>query len=95
MKLFIKHIYLEYHLVVICSIENEDKSNMVASLDQFRRQFPAVASLSGIQNYLKRQLVVSGAKMVGDVVWKPAATVDMEKWVKYQITFFSIFEMFS
>ena len=52
---------------------------MVASLDQFRRQFPLIASLSGIQNYLKRQLVVSGAKMVGDVVWKPAATVDMEK----------------
>ena len=70
---------LGYHLVVICSIENEDKSNMVASLDQFRRQFPPITSVSGIQSYLKRQLVVSGAKTVGDVVWEPAATVDMEK----------------
>ena len=53
---------------------------MIASLDQFRRQFPPVASVSGIQSYLKRKLVVSGAKtVVGDVVWEPAATVDMEK----------------
>ena len=71
--------YVEYHLVVICSIENEDKSNMVASLDQFRRQFPPLSSVTGIQNYLKRQLVVSDAKSVGDVLWEPAATVDLEK----------------
>ena len=71
--------YVEYHLVVICSIENEDKSNMVASLDQFRRQFPPLSSVTGIQNYIKKQLVVSEAKSVGDVVWKPAATVDLEK----------------
>ncbi len=70
---------LGYHLVVICSIENEDKSNMVASLDQFRRQFPPLASVRGIQNYLKEQLVVSSRKMVGDVTWEPAGTVDMEK----------------
>jgi hypothetical protein len=30
---------------------------------------------------LKEQLIVSNAKMVGDVQWAPAATVDMEKWV--------------
>ena len=71
---FIYLPFLAYHLVVICSIENEDKSNMVASLDQFRRQFPAVASMGGIKSYLKRQLVVSGAKP-----WESAATVDMEK----------------
>ncbi len=70
---------LGYHLVVICSIENEDKSNMVASLDQFRRHFPPLASVRGIQNYLKKQLVVSSRKMVGDVTWEPAATVDVEK----------------
>ena len=52
---------------------------MVASLDQFRRQFPPITSVSGIQSYLKRQLVVSGAQMVGDVGWEAAATVDMEK----------------
>ena len=76
---FIYLPFLAYHLVVICSIENEDKSNMVASLDQFRRQFPPVVSVCGIQNYLNRQLVVSGARMVGDVRWEPAATVDVEK----------------
>jgi hypothetical protein len=52
---------------------------MVASLDQFRRQFPPVAQMKGIQHYLKEQLIVSNAKMVGDVQWAPAATVDMEK----------------
>ena len=52
---------------------------MVASLDQFRRQFPPPASVRGIQNYLKGQLAVSGEKLVGDVTWKPAAAVDMER----------------
>ena len=52
---------------------------MVASLDQFRRQFLPLASMRGIQNYLKQQLVASNRKMVGDVAWEPAATLDMEK----------------
>ena len=76
---FNKVSYLGYHLVVICSIENEDKSNMVASLDPFRRQFPPLTPMRGIQHYLKEQLIVSDAKMVGDVQWVPAAAVDMEK----------------
>ena len=52
---------------------------MVASLDQFRRPFPPVASLRGIQTYLRRQLLVLDSTMVGDTKWEPAATVDMEK----------------
>ena len=52
---------------------------MVASLDQFRRQFPPLSSMRGIQSYLKEQLVVSNRKVVGDVTWEPASTVDMEK----------------
>ena len=72
---------LGYHLVVICSIENEDKSSIVASFDEFRRQFLPPASMRGIQNYLKKQLVVSNQENVDEVTWEPAATVDMEKWV--------------
>jgi hypothetical protein len=75
----VSSFYLGYHLVVICSIENEDRSHMVASIDQFRRQFPLLTPMRGIQHYLKEQLVVSDSKMVGDVQWAPAATVDMEK----------------
>jgi hypothetical protein len=52
---------------------------MVASLDQFRRQSPPLTPMTGIQHYLKEQLIVSDAKMVGDIQWAPAATVDMEK----------------
>jgi hypothetical protein len=52
---------------------------MVASLDQFRRQFPPLASMTAIQDYLKRQLLVSNATMVGDTKWEPAASVDMDK----------------
>ena len=52
---------------------------MVASLHQFRRPFPPVASVRGIQTYLRTQLSVSDATMVGDTKWEPAATVDMEK----------------
>jgi hypothetical protein len=52
---------------------------MVASLDQYRRQLLPLRSMRDIQNYLKQQLIVSDAKMVGDVQWAPAATADMEK----------------
>jgi hypothetical protein len=52
---------------------------MVTSLDPFRRQFPPLTPMRGIQHYLKEQLIVSDAKMVGDVQWVPAAAVDMEK----------------
>ncbi len=52
---------------------------MVASLDQFRRHFSPITSVKCIHNYLKQQLVMSGEKMVGDVQWVPAATVDEEK----------------
>ena len=52
---------------------------MVASLEQFRRQFPLLASINVIRNHVKKQLVVSAAKMVRDVAWEPAATVDVEK----------------
>ena len=63
---------------MICNIEN-DKSNMVASLDQYRRQFPPLAPMGEIQNYLKNQLLVTDARMVGDTKWEPTATVDVEK----------------
>jgi hypothetical protein len=35
--------------------------------------------MRGIQRYLEKQLIVSDAKMVGEVKWEPAATVDMER----------------
>ena len=70
--------FLEYHLVVICSIENEDKSNMVASLDHFRRQFPLITSMGDIQDYLKEKLSLSETKIIGDVPWLPAANVDRD-----------------
>ena len=63
---------------MICSIKNE-KSNIVASLDQVGHKITPLASVEEIQNYLKKQLSVSDATMVGDTEWKPAATVDMEK----------------
>lgn len=67
-------------MVIICSIENEDKSNIATSLDQYRRQFLPHASVGEIQNYLKVQLVASKQKLVGDVTWEPAATVDMDRY---------------
>ena len=52
---------------------------MVASLEQFRRQFSFLAPMNVIESYIKQQLVVSDSKMVGDVAWAPAASVDVEK----------------
>ena len=71
---------LGYHLVVVCSIENEDKSNMVASLDQFRRQFPPMTSLQTLQLYLKRELAAPREKrIIGGVQWHAAGTVDKDR----------------
>ena len=51
---------------------------MVASLDEFRRQFPPLASISEIQNYLKRELSASDVTD-GNVKRKLAATVNMRR----------------
>ena len=70
---------IDYRLVVICSIENEDKSNMVASLDQYRRQFPQIMPVSSVKNYLHRQLAATTERrMIGDLQWQPAAVIDKD-----------------
>ena len=73
------YLYLAYRLVVICSIENENKSNMIASLDQFRRPFLPITSVRNIQDYLRRQLAArTETQTIGQVHWLPAATVDKD-----------------
>ena len=70
---------LDYRLVVICSIENEDKSNMVASLDQYRRQFPQIMPVSSVKNYLHQQLSgTTERRMIHEVQWQPAAVIDKD-----------------
>ncbi|XP_046860852.1 E3 ubiquitin-protein ligase rnf213-alpha-like [Xenia sp. Carnegie-2017] len=63
----------KYHLVVICSIEN-DKSNMVRALDPYRRSFPLLTPVKGVQRYLKEKL----AGQLNHNTCIPAAIVDEE-----------------
>ena len=52
---------------------------MVASLDQYRRQFPQIMPVSSIKNYLHRQLAATTERqMIGDVQWQPAAVIDKD-----------------
>ncbi|XP_046860850.1 E3 ubiquitin-protein ligase rnf213-alpha-like [Xenia sp. Carnegie-2017] len=66
----------KYRLVVVCSIEN-DKSNIVKSLDHYRRSLPPLTSLDCIQRYLKEKFVYQPPD--DDNVCTAAAIVDQEK----------------
>ncbi|XP_046861644.1 E3 ubiquitin-protein ligase rnf213-alpha-like [Xenia sp. Carnegie-2017] len=66
----------KYRLVVVCSIEN-DKSNIVKTLDHYRRSLPPLKSLDCIQRYLKEKFVYQ--PNLNDHVCTAAAIVDREK----------------
>ena len=86
MSFFAAFYSAEYHLVVICSIEN-DKSNMVRTLDPYRRSFPPLTSLEGVQRYLKEKLVCTN-QLINNT-FMPATIVDEEKYVLYKRLFFA------
>ena len=67
---------MNYHVVVIGSTETEDRSNMVASLDPFRRQFQSVIAQQRIQTYLNEKL--SARRTTDSDLCKPAAIVDKD-----------------
>ncbi|XP_046861659.1 E3 ubiquitin-protein ligase RNF213-like [Xenia sp. Carnegie-2017] len=66
----------KYRLVVVCSIEN-DKSNIVKTLDHYRRSLPPLTSLDCIQRYLKEKFLYQ--PNLNDHVCTAAANVDREK----------------
>ncbi|XP_022806308.1 E3 ubiquitin-protein ligase rnf213-alpha-like [Stylophora pistillata] len=72
-----------YGLVIICSCENEDRSNVVAALDQYRVAAPPCPSPDDLKIYLKDQFhappsqdgYVGGSK----ITWTTAGSLDPEK----------------
>jgi len=83
-RIILDFYYLvDYGLVVICSIEKEERANIVAALDQYRVAAPPCPSSGDLQSYLKRQFripppqygYISGNK----ITWTAAGSLDPEK----------------
>ena len=48
-----------YRVVVICSLEDEERAHVVSKLHQYRREYPPLPSTTEIANYLKRHFVAA------------------------------------
>ena len=62
-----------YRVVVICSLEDEERAHVVSKLHQYRREYPPLPHTTEIAYYLKRHFVA--------VHRDTAATVDPEKYL--------------
>ena len=62
-----------YRVVVICSLEDEERAHVVSKLHQYRREYPPLPHTTEIACYLKRHFVA--------VHRDSAATVDPEKYL--------------
>ena len=58
-------------MVVICSLEDEERAHVVSKLHQYRREYPPLPSATKIAHYLKNHFVA----LNGD----SAAMVDPER----------------
>ena len=77
-------VLVDYGLVILCSVENEDRAYIVAALDQYRlNTAPGCPKQKDLQEYLRKQFLAP-AKLHGNfrgskLDWVPAAEVDAEK----------------
>ena len=66
-------IVIGYRVVVICSLEDEERAHVVSKLHQYRREYSPLPPSTEIANFLKRHFVA--------VHHDSAATVDPEKYI--------------
>ncbi|KAL3881536.1 hypothetical protein ACJMK2_027968, partial [Sinanodonta woodiana] len=66
----------DYHLIVICSLENEYQSRMVTALEKYRRQLLPISNKK-IVSYVQQKLQVDIS--VPTSKFKPAAVVDPDR----------------
>ena len=48
-----------YRVVVICSLEDEERAHVVSKLHQYRREYPPLPSSAEIASYLKIHFVTT------------------------------------
>ena len=75
---------LDYGLVVMCSLENENRAYIVAALDHYRLSMaPDCPKFKDLQEYLKSQFhapAMLHVKFRDDALdWVPAAELDAER----------------
>ena len=46
-----------YRVVIICSLEDEERAHVVSKLHQYRREYPPLPATTEIAAYLKMHLV--------------------------------------
>ena len=69
-----------YRVVVICSLEDEERAHVVSKLHQYRREYPPLPPTTDIASYLKKHFVT--------VNHDSAAMVDPEMYNKILIMSF-------
>ena len=61
----------EYRVVIICSLEDEERAHVVSKLHQYRREYPPLPASAEIASYVKKHFI--------NEVHDCAAVVDPEK----------------
>jgi len=62
-------------VVVICSLEEEERAHVVSKLHQYRREYPPLSYTAEITSYLKKHFVTKN--------YNSAAMVDPEMYDKF------------
>ena len=63
-------LYIGYRVVIICSLEDEERAHVVSKLHQYRREYPPLPSNTEIAAYLNKHFI--------SLVHECAAMVDPE-----------------
>lgn len=71
----------QYKLVVVCSIEKEYKSKIVAALDKYRIPLMSFEAETNVKRFLSERFIVD--KLVSGV--EPASFVDFSRYFYYRI----------
>ena len=48
---------IEYRVVIICSLEDEDRAHVVSKLHQYRREYPPLPAATEIAAYLNKHFL--------------------------------------
>ena len=66
-------------MVVVCSLEDEERAHVISKLHQYRREYPPIPSATHIASYLKVQFIAESRDS--------AAIVDHELYEKFNSVF--------
>lgn len=73
-------IFVDYKIVIICSNEEEEKSNIIAKLQTYRRPYQGIKADGEFMEYLKSYFIPQTNLVDENGVIVKAAAVDIDKY---------------